>query len=86
MSAPSDRLVNLFGALALGVMDRVRWATVDKMALGGEAAAALIVIGHAPGLSVDQLARVLPAVTRRYGAARGSLGELLPRGAERGSA
>lgn len=59
MNGPSDRLINLFGALALGVMDRVRSTTVGEIELGGEAAAALVVIGHAPGLSIDQLGRVL---------------------------
>lgn len=59
MSEPSDRLINLFGALALGVADRVRWAALDSTGLGGEAAAALVVIGHQANLSIDQLARVL---------------------------
>ncbi len=59
MSEPSDRLINLFGALALGITDRVRSAALDGMALGGETAAALVVIGHAPDLSIDQLGGVL---------------------------
>ena len=59
MSVPSDRLTNLFGALALGVMDRVRAAAVDETALGGETAAAVMVIGHQPGLTIDRLGRVL---------------------------
>jgi MarR family transcriptional repressor of emrRAB len=59
MSESSDRLINLFGALALGVTDRVRWAALGGTDLGGETAAALIVIGHAPGLSIQQLGRVL---------------------------
>lgn len=59
MSKPSDRLINIFGALALGVSDRIRLATADGVALGGEATAALVMIGHAPGLSIDHLARVL---------------------------
>ncbi len=59
MSESSDRLVNLFGALALGVTDRVRRATMGWTDLGGETAAALVAIGHTPGLSVDQLSRVL---------------------------
>lgn len=56
---PSDRLVNIFGALAIGVADRVRWEALDETSLGGEASAALVVIGHAPGMSIDQLSRVL---------------------------
>lgn len=59
MHTPSDRLNNLFGALALGVADRIRWAALDETSLGGEASAALVVIGHAPGLSIHQLAQVL---------------------------
>ena len=59
MSDPSDRLINLFGALAVGVMDRVRAAAVDETALGGETAAAVVVIGHEPGLTIDRLGRVL---------------------------
>ncbi|MEO6600495.1 MAG: MarR family transcriptional regulator [Polyangiaceae bacterium] len=59
MSKPSDRLVNLFGALALGVTDRIRATRADEPALGGEAAAALVVLGHETGLSIDQLSRVL---------------------------
>lgn len=59
MSEPSDRLINIFGALALGVADRVRWAALDEAGLGGEGAAALVVIGHQSDLSIDQLSRVL---------------------------
>ncbi len=55
----SDRLVNLLGALALGVSDQIRSAIAEGMPLGGETAAALTVIGHAPALSIDQLSRVL---------------------------
>jgi MarR family transcriptional regulator, negative regulator of the multidrug operon emrRAB len=59
MSAPPDRLVNLLGALAIGLADRVRWAALDEVGLGGETAAALVAIGHAPGLSIDHLGHVL---------------------------
>lgn len=59
MNTPSDRLVNLFGALAVGVADRVRWEALDETSLGGEASAALVVIGHAADMSIDQLRRVL---------------------------
>ncbi len=58
-SEPSDRLVNLFGALALGISDRVRSAIAEAFPSGGETAAALIVIGHAPGMSIDQVSRTL---------------------------
>ncbi|MGY4395966.1 MarR family transcriptional repressor of emrRAB [Sphingomonas sp. UYAg733] len=59
MRDPSDRLSNLIGALALGIADRVRRASLDETGLGGEAAAALVVIGHAPGLSINILSGVL---------------------------
>ncbi len=59
MKTPSDRLINLFGALAVGVADRVRWEALDETSFGGETSAALVVIGHAPGMSIDQLSRVL---------------------------
>lgn len=59
MNKPTDRLLNLFGALAIGVADRVRWEALDETSLGGEASAALVVIGHASGMSIDQLSRVL---------------------------
>jgi MarR family transcriptional repressor of emrRAB len=55
----SDRLINLFGALALGVSDRIRAAAAEAMPAGGETAAALVVIGHGAALSIDQLSRVL---------------------------
>ena len=56
---PSDRLINLLGAMALGVADRVRQAAAEASESGGETAAALVVIGHEPRLSIDQLRRVL---------------------------
>lgn len=60
MDIPSDRLVNLFGALALGTADRLRKAAFDPTAPGGgETTAAIVVIGHAAGLSIDELGRVL---------------------------
>lgn len=59
MNDDYDRLANLLGALATGLSDRTRLAVAEQTSLGGEAAAALIVIGHAAGLSIDQLGRVL---------------------------
>lgn len=59
VSKLSYRLVNIFGAMALGVTDQVRSATGSGMQLGGEAPAALVMIGHVPGLSIDQLGRVV---------------------------
>lgn len=55
----SERLANLVGALALGIADRVRLAVSEQTPLGGEALAALVVIGHTPGLSIGQLGHVL---------------------------
>jgi hypothetical protein len=52
----SDRLVNLFGALAVGITDRIKKAAFDPTIPGGETTAA-IVIGHATGLSIDELGR-----------------------------
>ena len=75
----SDRLVNLLGALALGVSDQIRSAIAEGMPLGGETAAALTVIGHAPALSIDQLSRVL----RLSHAGTVRLVERLPVAAER---
>jgi DNA-binding MarR family transcriptional regulator len=59
MKDKTDRLANLLGALATAISDRMRVAVAENTSLGGEAAAALIVIGHSPGLSIDRLAKVL---------------------------
>jgi len=59
LSEPSDRLVNLFGALCLGVADKVRASALADIELGGETAAAVVVVGHTPGLSIGQLGKVL---------------------------
>lgn len=56
---PSDRLINVFGALAQAVSDRVRIAIAEAFTAGGETAAALIAIGHEPGMSIDQISRIL---------------------------
>src|SRR3546814_9376211 len=55
----SDRLVNLLGVLAVGVTDQMRSAVAEAMPLGGETVSAVIVIGHAPMMSIDQLSRIL---------------------------
>lgn len=59
MTKDCERFINLFGALVLGLGDRLRLAVNEGLALGGEAVAALVVIGHRPGLSIDQLGQVL---------------------------
>src|SRR5262245_62156240 len=53
------RLANLLGAFANAISDRVRLAVSERTNLGGEAAAALIVLGHESGLSIDQLGKIL---------------------------
>src|SRR3546814_17113592 len=55
----SDRLVNLLGVLAVGVTDQMRSAVAEAMPLGGETVSAVIVIGHAPMMCIDQLSRIL---------------------------
>jgi hypothetical protein len=42
MDDPSDRLINIFGALSQAVSDRVRLAIAEAFNAGGETAAALI--------------------------------------------
>lgn len=60
IAAMSDqRTANLLGALALTVVDRIRRATEGRLGHGGEAPAALITIGHEPGLSNDLLRSAL---------------------------
>lgn len=54
-----DRLINLFGAMALGVSDRIRSTALQAIPSGGETAAALVVIGHEPCLTIDRLSHVL---------------------------
>ena len=50
MNVLSDRLVNLFGALAVGITDRIKKAAFDPtIPGGGETTAAIVVIGHATG-------------------------------------
>jgi len=59
MNDSQNRLANMLGALAVGISDRIRLAAAEKTSMSGEAAAALIVIGHMVGLSIDQLGRIL---------------------------
>ena len=51
-----ERLLNTFGALALATSDAIRRSAQTDVAHGGETAAALNLIGHAPGLHIDELA------------------------------
>lgn len=77
MNVLSDRLVNLFGALAVGITDRIKKAAFDPtIPGGGETTAAIVVIGHATGLSIDELGRVLARIIRdvvRFGGPRFSV-------------
>ncbi len=57
--ADMDRTTNLLGALALAVTDRIRSGMKDTLDRSGETAAAMVVLGYAPGLSVEPLRQVL---------------------------
>ena len=54
-----DRTTNLLGALALGLTDRIQASLKQVLDRSGESAAAIIVLGYAPGLSVETLRQVL---------------------------
>ncbi|MEL7541440.1 MAG: MarR family transcriptional regulator [Pseudomonadota bacterium] len=54
-----DRTTNLLGALALGLTDRIHASLKTVLERSGESAAAIIVLGYAPGLSVEILRQVL---------------------------
>jgi len=58
-SLPSDRLINLFGALVQWVSDELRGAISQRFPTGGQTAAALSLIGHDPGMSIDQIGKAL---------------------------
>lgn len=50
---------NLLGAVAVAAMDAIESVTKSVTGHGGETAAALVAIGHAPGLTIEELRRVL---------------------------
>ena len=52
----SDRLFNMFGALALAATDAIRRGAEADIAFGEETAAALNLIGHVTGINIDGLA------------------------------
>ena len=54
-----DRTTNLLGAVALGITDRIKAALKPTFDRSGEATSAVIVLGYAPGLSVEPLRHVL---------------------------
>eukprot|EP00435_Cladocopium_sp_Y103_P078351 s1_g2090.t1 len=57
--AEMDRTTNLMGALALALTDRITSGMKEAFERSGESAAAIIVLGYAPGLSIDVLRQVL---------------------------
>jgi MarR family transcriptional regulator, negative regulator of the multidrug operon emrRAB len=63
-----DRLLNLLGVTALAATDRMRAATEAELPSGGSAPAALVHLHVHPGVSVEELRRVLgisqPATVR----------------------
>lgn len=54
-----SEIANLLGALSLAVMDRIEQGARDITGHGGEAPAALVVIGYGPGMTNDKLRRIL---------------------------
>jgi DNA-binding MarR family transcriptional regulator len=52
-------IANLLGALSLAVMDRIEQGVGEVVGRGGEAPAALVVIGYAKGMTNDKLRRIL---------------------------
>ncbi len=57
--ADMDRTTNLMGALALALTDRIGSGMKEAFDRSAESAAAIIVLGYAPGLSIDVLRQVL---------------------------
>lgn len=55
----SLRAANLLGAAVLGLHDELRAAAESSTGRAGEGPAALVVLGHQPGLSNDTLSRLL---------------------------
>ncbi len=54
-----DRTTNLLGALALAMTDRIDSGMRDALNRSGETAPSIVVLGYAPGLSVEVLRQVL---------------------------
>ncbi|MDY6940866.1 MAG: MarR family transcriptional regulator [Cyanobacteriota bacterium] len=53
------RSLNLLGALALGLVDRLNAVITDRTGYGGETSAALVTLGVQPGISIDTLRQIL---------------------------
>jgi MarR family transcriptional regulator, negative regulator of the multidrug operon emrRAB len=58
-SVMTDRTTNLLGAAALAITDRIGEDMRRLLDRTGEAGAAIVVLGYAPGLSVEILRQVL---------------------------
>ena len=54
-----DRTTNLLGALGLAITDRIRSGLKHVFDRSGESAAAIVIVGYVPGLSVEILRQVL---------------------------
>lgn len=54
-----DRTTNLLGAVALGLTDRIKLGLKDILDRSGESAAAIVIVGYVPGLSVELLRQTL---------------------------
>ena len=54
-----DRTTNLLGATALAITDRIKDEMQGMLKRSGETAAAIIVLGYVPGLSLEPLRQVL---------------------------
>ena len=59
MSAETRRVANLLGAAVLGLHDELRLAVEHRTGRSGEAPAAVVALGHQPGLSNVSLSRLL---------------------------
>lgn len=57
--ADSARTSNLLGALAVALTDGIYADAEVQVAVGGQAPAALVSIGHSPGCSIDFLSKAL---------------------------
>lgn len=54
-----ERTINLLGALALGLVDRLEAVVEANTGHGGETPAALVTLGVDPGISIDTLRSIL---------------------------
>ena len=59
MTDEIPRTANLLGAAVLGLYDELRLAVERRTGRSGEAPAAVVALGHQPGLSNDGLSRLL---------------------------